>query len=217
MCMPACPKGYSLFLNDLARILDCSRQDLLLLKGRSLFLTGCTAFIGRWLMESLLWANQQLDLGLRLAVLTRSPASFLAAMPHLAAHKSLCLVQGSILSLPEQDIPDFDLAIHGVNLPNDAGSGWPARHMLTAVSGTESLMDMAAAIFCCSPPGPFTEHSFLKKRPLQNMPCPWICVSRPCTATPSVLWKLTRGRKGRNWASPYPLPAVSRLSGRICP
>ncbi len=148
MCMPASPKGYSLFLNDLDRILGCSRQDLLLLKGRSLFLTGCTAFIGKWLLESLLWANQQLDLGLRLTVLTRSSASFLAAMPHLAAHKSLCLVQGSILSLPEQDIPDFDLAIHGVNLPNDASLSWPARHMLTAVSGTESLMDMAAGKGC---------------------------------------------------------------------
>ena len=148
MRMSTSPKGYSLFLKDLDRILDCSRRDMLSLKGCSLFLTGCTAFIGKWLMESLLWANQQLTLGLRLTVLTRSPTSFLDAMPHLAAHKSLSLVQGSILCLPGPDIPRCDLAIHGVNLPNDARTSWPARHMLTVVSGTEALMNMAARKGC---------------------------------------------------------------------
>lgn len=148
MRAPVSPKGYSLFLKDLGQILECSRQDLLALKGRSLFLTGCTAFIGKWLVESLLWANQRLALDLRVTVLVRSSASFLTAMPHLAAHKGLRLVQGNILSLPEQDIPEFDLALHGVNLPNDASVSWPARHMLTAVSGTEALMDMAAGKGC---------------------------------------------------------------------
>ncbi len=54
------------------------------LRSQSIFLTGGTGFIGRWLVESLLHADRLLGLGLRLTVLSRDPGLFLAAHPHLA-------------------------------------------------------------------------------------------------------------------------------------
>lgn len=148
MNAPSIPQGFSLFHEDLEQILELSKHDLLALQGCNILLTGCTAFFGKWLIESLLWADLELKLRLKLTVLTRSSKHFLEAMPHFLTRKNLHLVQGDILSLSKVDIPDFDFAVHGVNLPNDLSLSWPARHMYTAVLGTENIMTIAAQKGC---------------------------------------------------------------------
>lgn len=66
------------------------------LRDQSLFITGGTGFVGKWLLESLLHANRELKLGLKLTVLTRDPQSFIRLSPHLAAGQSVELIQGDI-------------------------------------------------------------------------------------------------------------------------
>jgi len=45
------------------------------LRGQSVFLTGGTAFVGTWLLESLLWAADRLDLSVTVVVLTAPPSA----------------------------------------------------------------------------------------------------------------------------------------------
>ncbi len=53
------------------------------LRAQTVFLSGGTGFIGRWLVEALLQAQRDMGLGLQLVVLSRDPAGFLARHPHL--------------------------------------------------------------------------------------------------------------------------------------
>ncbi len=59
------------------------------LRGERLFITGGTGFCGCWLLESLTYANDQLNLGITATVLTRNPEGFRRKVPHLANHPSL--------------------------------------------------------------------------------------------------------------------------------
>ena len=54
------------------------------LKGLSIFITGGTGFIGKWLLATLLDANEKLNLDCSITVLSRNPAAFKRAWPAVA-------------------------------------------------------------------------------------------------------------------------------------
>ncbi len=52
------------------------------LKGQSIFIAGGTGFIGKWLLATLLDANEQLNLDCSITVLSRDPAAFKRALDY---------------------------------------------------------------------------------------------------------------------------------------
>jgi dTDP-glucose 4,6-dehydratase len=80
-------------------------------QGQHIFMTGGTGFFGCWLLESFVWANDQLDLGAKATVLSRSPQSFAAKAPHLANHPAVGLIQGDVRTF-EFPPGDFRFVIH---------------------------------------------------------------------------------------------------------
>jgi nucleoside-diphosphate-sugar epimerase len=94
---------------DAARALSPAVLDAL--RGRSLFLTGGTGFIGKWLLEVLLAANAGQGLNLRITVLTRDPQAFTLRHPHLSQGPGVCLHRGNVedFAFPPGR---FDLALH---------------------------------------------------------------------------------------------------------
>lgn len=66
------------------------------LRGQQLFITGGTGFVGCWLLESLLWANQKLGLNAQAIVLTRDPIAFRRRAPQLANAREISLHRGDI-------------------------------------------------------------------------------------------------------------------------
>jgi dTDP-glucose 4,6-dehydratase len=81
------------------------------LRGCRLLITGGTGFVGRWLLESLLWAEDRYRLGLRAVILTRDPVRFAVSAPSLAAHPSIALLAGDMGSFAPPD-GDIDFVIH---------------------------------------------------------------------------------------------------------
>lgn len=79
------------------------------LRKQSLFITGGTGFVGKWLLESLLHADREKELGLSLTVLTRDPQQFARTSPHLA--RALTLVRGDVLDF-EFPKGEFSSVIH---------------------------------------------------------------------------------------------------------
>lgn len=100
-----------LFPSDLEEVV---RQDTSLfeeLREARIFITGGTGFVGRWLLESLLWADACLGLDVRVVLLTRDPGAFRRRSPHLATAPAVQLLPGDVRTF---DFPNgkFDRAIH---------------------------------------------------------------------------------------------------------
>lgn len=108
-------------------------------RGR-IFLAGGTGFVGRWLAESVMFANDRMDLGLTMTILTRDPDGFRRRAPHLAAHPAVTLHRG--------DVRDFIFPPgefqHVLHAAFDSSTPPPDRAVWdTIVHGTERLLEFA--------------------------------------------------------------------------
>jgi dTDP-glucose 4,6-dehydratase len=124
---------------DLEHILAHTQGVWEPLRGAQLFLTGGTGFFGCWLLESLLWAQDVLDLHAQVTVLTRNPAAFQRKAPHLADHPAVRLWPGDVRSF---DFPagDFPVILHAAA---EVGTAQPDQGFETITGGTRRVLDFA--------------------------------------------------------------------------
>jgi dTDP-glucose 4,6-dehydratase len=90
-------------LEDIANLEPSLWQDL---KGKRIFATGCTGFIGMWVIHSFLHINKKFNLGAELTLLTRNKKKLSEQFPELK------FVEGDvkIFAFPKGK---FDFVIHG--------------------------------------------------------------------------------------------------------
>ena len=115
------------------------------LKGARIFVTGGTGFVGRWMLETLLWADERFDLRTEVAVLSRDTAAFARNCPHLISSRSLRMVQGDVRTF---DFPEgrFDTILHLAAETNaDLSDPAPEAYMSVIVGGTQRVLDFANA------------------------------------------------------------------------
>lgn len=113
------------------------------LRGQSVFLTGGTGFVGTWLLESLLRANDRLDLRATVVVLTRQPERFRENAPHLAGHPSVRLLGGNVAGF---DFPEgrFPFVIHAATERSfEPGAERPLGAFSADVDGTRRVLEFA--------------------------------------------------------------------------
>jgi nucleoside-diphosphate-sugar epimerase len=130
---------------DLDHILSHTRELWEDVRGHAVFLTGGTGFVGSWLLESLLWASDKLDLRITVVVLTRNPARFHDRSPHLAGHGAVHLIEGSAV---EFAFPDgaFPFVIHAAVEPTfKPDAAWPLGMLAADVEGTRRVLEFARA------------------------------------------------------------------------
>ena len=130
---------------DLDHILTQTRDCWAAVAGSRIFITGGTGFVGKWLLESLLWVNDLHDLNIGVTVLTRDPRRFCLQSPHLAAHRGVDLLEGDVCSF--DDPPgEFPFVIHAAterSFPPDAQH--PASTFDLDVAGTRRVLEFARA------------------------------------------------------------------------
>lgn len=114
---------------DLTHVLALTRGLWEELRRRRLFITGGTGFFGAWLVETFLWANETLQLGSSVTVLSRDPQAFFRRLPHLAEQTDLQLLQG--------DVRDFTFA---------AGQFSHVIHAATPSTGIVTAADRLAVV-----------------------------------------------------------------------
>lgn len=102
---------HTLIQNDLADIAGFDTSLWQSLKGKKIFATGCTGFIGAWIFHSFLYCNEKFSLNAELILLTRNKEKLLKAYPILS-NSSVTIHQGDIIDFV---LPDgkFDYLIHG--------------------------------------------------------------------------------------------------------
>ncbi|SCK37707.1 dTDP-glucose 4,6-dehydratase [Variovorax sp. HW608] len=113
------------------------------LRHQSMLITGGTGFVGKWLLEALLHADREFELGLTLSVLTRDPNRFGRSSAHLAHAAPVDVIRG--------DVCDFEVAnrtfssiIHAalpVSAPNASGDDLAQ----LAEAGTRRVCEVAAS------------------------------------------------------------------------
>lgn len=136
-------KSKNKLAEDLDAILKQGTALWPMLKDARVFITGGTGFIGTWLLESIVWLNENLDLNMQAVVLTRNVDAFVKKAPHIAIHNGITLFKGDVRNFvfPEGK---FSFVIHGAT---DASAKLNAEnpiHMFdTIVEGTRRTLDFA--------------------------------------------------------------------------
>jgi dTDP-glucose 4,6-dehydratase len=128
---------------DLAHVLEHTKRLWDDVRGQAIFLTGGTGFVGRWLLESLLRANDTLGLNITVVALTRNPERFRAECPQLAGHPAVQLVSGNTVSF---DFPDgvFPYVIHAAVEPGFTPDAQRPLGMFEAdIAGTRRVLEFA--------------------------------------------------------------------------
>jgi nucleoside-diphosphate-sugar epimerase len=131
--------------SDLEHVLSLTAPLWEEARGARFFITGGTGFFGCWLLESLLYANRALQLGSKVAVLTRDPDRFKHKSPHLAAAPELELLAGDIATLTPSS-ERFDYAFHvATETRSNYGIVDPVTLFWSNIEGTRRFLDFVRA------------------------------------------------------------------------
>jgi len=107
-------------------------------------MTGGTGFFGRWLVESLLHADERLGLGTSVALLSREPESFARRAPHLARSASVTLVRGDVRTFAAPP-GRFTHLVHGAtDTTGPLNAERPIELIETIVEGTRNTLEVSA-------------------------------------------------------------------------
>jgi nucleoside-diphosphate-sugar epimerase len=132
-----------LLARDLDDLIARYEPDFIALRGKRLFVTGGTGFVGSWLLESFTWANARLALGASAVVLARDPNAFRSIAPHLAHDPALEFLAGDVRALPA--LGAFDGVIHAAApASKKLNDEEPLAMLETIVEGTRGVLEMAA-------------------------------------------------------------------------
>lgn len=126
--------------SDLEALTSNARSDLETLRSARLFITGGTGYIGRWLLESLCYANRSIGLALEAVVLSRHPERFANRFPHLADDPAISLIQGDIRNFIGVD-GDFTHVIHAAT--DVVATNTPLDIFDVTVLGTRRVLELA--------------------------------------------------------------------------
>ena len=109
------------------------------LTGLSIFMAGGTGFIGKWLLATLLDADEKLGLDCRITVLSRDPGVFQRAWPAVAGRVNW--IAGDVRDFPITK-EHFDVIVHAAT--DVASQVSPQDVFSTCLDGTRHLLEMAS-------------------------------------------------------------------------
>jgi dTDP-glucose 4,6-dehydratase len=125
---------------DLTKVIEQTEDIWEDLRGQRLFITGGTGFFGCWLLETFTAANDTLDLGAEVVVLSRDAGAFVKKAPHLAGHPAVRIWRG--------DVTDFAFPprrfSHVIHAATTSSAPVPNGEMVrTILRGTERVLEFA--------------------------------------------------------------------------
>jgi len=130
---------------DLEHIYQHTQNLWETLRNKTIFITGGTGFVGKWLLESMVYANGKDGLGCKVTVLSRNPGGFAREHPHLAESKWIEMLKGDVSSFEISAEMKFDFIIHAATDVSDPVKAKDDLAIFSAnVDGTRRVFDLAA-------------------------------------------------------------------------
>jgi len=128
---------------DLEHVLQHTRDLWEEIRGKRIFITGGTGFFGVWLLETFVFANEQLGLDARVTALTRNPENSSKKIPRLASHPAIDWVKGDVRNF---GFPtgEYSHVIHSATETNSAVAPMEPQVLIDAnVSATRRVLEFA--------------------------------------------------------------------------
>jgi nucleoside-diphosphate-sugar epimerase len=131
------------FESDLEYICQNVGRDISLLKDANIFITGGTGFIGKSLLESIIYFNEKYNINANVTVLSRNSQPFTIEFPYIAINKAIKFLTGDIrdFNFPEGR---YNYIIHGAT---EASAKMNVENPLlmadVIVNGTRHVLDFA--------------------------------------------------------------------------
>lgn len=133
------PSPLDIHREDLQRCHDLlGQQSWQALAGRRIFITGGTGFVGKWLLATLLDANEALGLNCQITVLSRDPSAFRRSWPAISNHTAW--VAGDVRDFPFGS-NRFDVIVHAAT--DVAAYASPQDVFSTCIDGTRRVLSLA--------------------------------------------------------------------------
>lgn len=129
-----------LFLN-LLFFLGHFNLILIFLKNKKIFLTGGTGFFGKWLLESFIHFNDNLNLKARLFILSRNPEKFLSNNPQSKKRDDVVFIKGDVRTFEFLE-EKFHYIIHAA-LPASYTQIKPIELLDIGINGTKRVLEFA--------------------------------------------------------------------------
>ena len=130
-------------INDLDFICKTAEDLFLQFRDQNIFITGITGFFGKWLLESLIYANDKLSLNLNIYGLSRDPQKFLNCYPYLKQHKNLNLIKGNVLDFSLKSVQCKYLIHAATDASAELNNHNPELMLNTITKGTENILNFA--------------------------------------------------------------------------
>jgi dTDP-glucose 4,6-dehydratase len=125
-------------------LFEAAADDLGSLRGARLLVTGGTGFVGSSLLESILWANRRLALGISVVVLTRDATAFRTKAPHLTTGQTVSFHEGDVRSCATLR-GAFDGVVHAATAASaDMNRERPFAMLDTIYTGGEAVLELAS-------------------------------------------------------------------------
>ena len=109
-------------------------------RGERVFITGGTGFVGTWLVEAFVAADDAYDLGATAVLLSRDPDRFAARAPHLAGHRAVRLIAGDAVDFTPPE-GRFAFVVHAATERQDPAA--PLRSLDRDTAATRRVLEFA--------------------------------------------------------------------------
>jgi nucleoside-diphosphate-sugar epimerase len=141
--MYLCPLG------DLIAIDEALKFSVNKIRNKKILLTGATGFIGKNLLEAILWISEKNNLNVEIYSISRNPDKFFSRYPHFQKHINFKLFKGDIRDdLNILSIQKIDLTIHAAT---DVINPINAIDILdSCIEGTTNVLSLSEKLGCKS-------------------------------------------------------------------
>ena len=133
----------NLLIKDLNHILKNTKDVWKELKNKKIFITGGTGFIGCWLLESFVYANEKLNLNSSAIVLTRNLDKIQRKAPHLFSNSAIKFIVGDIRSFSFPCANFSDIIHAAAETESKLYEENPMLMLDILIQGTKRVLDFA--------------------------------------------------------------------------